>query len=122
MFPGPASMGFVWGGVERVLSSHLCYVGGFGDLGEPVLPTLRGGGSVGSKSIGNTMRRRKIFFPSYWNCDSFSAIMVWCNPPTPPPLGGGGHHYDIEEEISSRGEGRVSQPSGCVPTSEEGAD
>ena len=24
------------------LSSHFCYVGGFGDLGDPVLPTLRG--------------------------------------------------------------------------------
>ena len=24
------------------LFSHLCYVGGFGNLGEPVVPTLRG--------------------------------------------------------------------------------
>ena len=24
------------------LFSHLCYVGGFGDLGDPVVPTLRG--------------------------------------------------------------------------------
>ena len=24
------------------LFSHFCYVGGFGDLGDPVLPTLRG--------------------------------------------------------------------------------
>ena len=24
------------------LLSHFCYVGGFGDLGDPVLPTLRG--------------------------------------------------------------------------------
>ena len=24
------------------LSSHFCYVGGFGDLGDPVVPTLRG--------------------------------------------------------------------------------
>ena len=24
------------------LSSHFCYVGGFGNLGDPVVPTLRG--------------------------------------------------------------------------------
>ena len=24
------------------LFSHFCYVGGFGDLGDPVVPTLRG--------------------------------------------------------------------------------
>ena len=24
------------------LSSHFCYVGGFGDLGDPVVPTLTG--------------------------------------------------------------------------------
>ena len=48
MFPGPDSMGFVWGGVGQVLNavyalfSHFCCVGGFGDLGDPVLPTLRG--------------------------------------------------------------------------------
>ena len=24
------------------LFSHFCYVGGFGDLGDPVLPTVRG--------------------------------------------------------------------------------
>ena len=47
-FPGPDSMGFVWGGVGRsayavyALFSHFCYVGGFGDLGDPVVPTLRG--------------------------------------------------------------------------------
>ena len=48
MFPGPDSMGFVWGGVGRALHavyalfSRFCYVGGFGDLGDPVVPTLRG--------------------------------------------------------------------------------
>ena len=48
MFPGPDSMGFVWGGVGRALLqfmhffSHFRYVGGFGDLGDPVVPTLRG--------------------------------------------------------------------------------
>ena len=48
MFPGPDSIGFVWGGVGRALNavyalfSHLCYVGGFGNLGEPVVPTPRG--------------------------------------------------------------------------------
>ena len=48
MFPGPDSMGFVWGRGGRALyalyalSNHFCYVGGFGDLGDPVLPTLRG--------------------------------------------------------------------------------
>ena len=48
MFPGPDSMGFVWGGVGRALhaayafSGHFCHVGGFGDLGDPVVPTLRG--------------------------------------------------------------------------------
>ena len=48
MFPGPDSIGFVWGGVGRALMlfmhffSHFCYVGGFGDLGDPVVSTLRG--------------------------------------------------------------------------------
>ena len=49
MFPGPDSVGFVWSGAGRALmqfmhfsSIHFCYVGGFGDLGDPVLPTLRG--------------------------------------------------------------------------------
>ena len=46
MFPGPDSMGFVWGGVGRALIyalfGLLCYVGGFGDLGDPVVPTPRG--------------------------------------------------------------------------------
>ena len=48
MFPGPDSIGFVWGGVGRVLMQfmhlfgHFRYVGGFGDLGDPVVPTLRG--------------------------------------------------------------------------------
>ena len=49
MFPGPDSIGFVWGGVGRVLMhlvyalfSHFWYVGGFGDLGDPVVSTLRG--------------------------------------------------------------------------------
>ena len=48
MFPCPDSMGLVWGGVGRALfaiyalSNHFCCVGGFGDLGDPVVPTLRG--------------------------------------------------------------------------------
>ena len=48
MFPGPDSIGFVWGGVGRALMqfmhffSHFCYVGGFGDLGDPVVSPLRG--------------------------------------------------------------------------------
>ena len=48
MFPGPDSIGFVWGGVGRALMqlmhffSHFCYVGGFGDLGDPVVSTPRG--------------------------------------------------------------------------------
>ena len=48
MFPGPDSMGFVWGGVGRALMQfmhffiHFCYVGSFGDPGDPVVPTLRG--------------------------------------------------------------------------------
>ena len=45
VIPGPDAMGFVWGGVGRALYalfSHFCYVGGFGDLGDPVVPTLRG--------------------------------------------------------------------------------
>ena len=47
MFPGPDSMGFV-GRSETsayavyALSRHFCYVGSFGDLGDPVVPTLRG--------------------------------------------------------------------------------
>ena len=55
MFPGPDSMGFVCGGVGRALiafyalSTHFCYVGGFGDPGDPVVPTLRGvSGDVGA--------------------------------------------------------------------------
>ena len=39
-------MGFIWGGVGRMLIQFMqfsaCYVGGFGDLGDPVLPTVRG--------------------------------------------------------------------------------
>ena len=48
VFPGSDSMGFVWGGVGRALMqfmhffSHFCYVGGFGNLRDPVLPTPRG--------------------------------------------------------------------------------
>ena len=48
MFPGPDSIGFVWGGVGRALMqfmhffSHFCYVGDFGDLGDPVVSTPRG--------------------------------------------------------------------------------
>ena len=48
VFPGPDSMGFVWGGVGRALmqfmhfSAFFCYVGGFGNLGDLVLPTPRG--------------------------------------------------------------------------------
>ena len=48
MFPGPDSIGFVWGGVGRALmqfmhfSAIFGYVGGFGNLGDPVLPTPRG--------------------------------------------------------------------------------
>ena len=44
MFPGPVSLRFVWGGVARVYAffSHFWYVGSFGDLGDPVVPTLRG--------------------------------------------------------------------------------
>ena len=46
MFLGPDSMGFVWGGLGRALRQLctfqlFCYVGGFGDLGDPVVPTLR---------------------------------------------------------------------------------
>ena len=39
VFPGPDSIGFVWGGVGRALMqfyalfSHFWYVGGFGGLG-----------------------------------------------------------------------------------------
>ena len=50
MFPVPDSIGFVWAGVGRALYiyavyaafGHFCYVGGFGNLGDPVVPTLRG--------------------------------------------------------------------------------
>ena len=49
MFPGPDSMGFVWGGVGRALMqlmllvvSCFCYVVVFGDPIDPVVPTLRG--------------------------------------------------------------------------------
>ena len=46
MFPGPDSIGFVWGGVGRALMqfmhffSHFWYVGGLGTLGDPVVPTF----------------------------------------------------------------------------------
>ena len=48
MFPGPDSMGFVWGGVGRALMQFMhflaffWYVGSFCDLSDPVVPTLRG--------------------------------------------------------------------------------
>ena len=51
MFPGPDSIGFVWGGVGQALYalyavyalfSHFWYVDGFGDLRDPVVPALRG--------------------------------------------------------------------------------
>ena len=46
MFPGPNSMGFVRGEVGRALvqlmHSLFCCVGGLGNLGDPVVPTLRG--------------------------------------------------------------------------------
>ena len=53
MFPGPDSMGFVWGRVGQALIrfihtfmnalfGNFCYVAGFGYLGDPVLPSLRG--------------------------------------------------------------------------------
>ena len=42
-------MGFVWGGVGWALKSsvyalfsHFCYVGTFGNLADPMIPTLRG--------------------------------------------------------------------------------
>ena len=46
MFPGPACMGFVWGGAGRALMQFMHFsaifaIGGLGDLGDPVLPTLR---------------------------------------------------------------------------------
>ena len=36
-------MGRNWTSADAIyaLISHFCYVGGFGDLGDPVLPTLR---------------------------------------------------------------------------------
>ena len=53
-------------------------------------PPPSGGGTVACpKSIGNTRRRRKIFFRLYWNCCSFSATIVRCNAPSPPSWGGG---------------------------------
>ena len=42
MFPGPFSMGFVWGGALMQFVHFSANVGGFGDLGDPVVPTLRG--------------------------------------------------------------------------------
>ena len=44
-FPGPDSMGFVWGGVGRALVQFMHFLAIFGmfvDLGDPVVPTLRG--------------------------------------------------------------------------------
>ena len=45
MFPGPDSMGFVWGGVGRALRQFMHFSAIFAmfvDLGDPVVPTLRG--------------------------------------------------------------------------------
>ena len=42
MFPGPDSMGFVSAYAVYALFGHFWYVGGFGDLGDPVVSTLRG--------------------------------------------------------------------------------
>ena len=44
-FPGPDSMGFVWGGVGRALMQFMHFSAIFAmfvDLGDPVVPTLRG--------------------------------------------------------------------------------
>ena len=46
--PPLCSIGFVWGGVGRALMqfmhflSRFWYVGAFGDLGDPVVPSFRG--------------------------------------------------------------------------------
>ena len=46
MFLGPDSIGFVWGGVGRApvqfLQGLLVFVGLFGNLGDPMVLTLRG--------------------------------------------------------------------------------
>ena len=48
MFPGPNSMGFVWRGVGRALMQFMHFpaifamLGGFGDLSDPVVASLRG--------------------------------------------------------------------------------
>ena len=48
MSPGPDSMGFVWGGVRRALMQFMQFsaifgiLTVFGDLNDPMLPTLRG--------------------------------------------------------------------------------
>ena len=45
VFPGPDSMGFVWGGVGRALIQFMHFSAIFAmfvDLGDPVVPTLRG--------------------------------------------------------------------------------
>ena len=52
MFPGPDSMGFVWGGVGRALMQFMHFSAIFAmfvDLGDPVVPTLRGGQLASSK-------------------------------------------------------------------------
>ena len=69
-----------------------------------------GGASLGPKSIGNIRCRRcrrKFFFRLYYNCCSFSAIIVWCNRHfvTVSPHMGGNRH-DIGEEISRGGGGQ----------------
>ena len=47
MFPGPDSIGFVWGGVGRALMQFMHFSAIFAmlavlNLGDPVVPTLRG--------------------------------------------------------------------------------
>ena len=45
MFPGPDSMGFVWGGVGRALVLFMHFSAIFAmfiDRSDPVVPTLRG--------------------------------------------------------------------------------
>ena len=41
MFPGPDSMGFVWGGVGRALMQFMHFLAIF-CYGDPVVPALRG--------------------------------------------------------------------------------
>ena len=82
MFPGPDPMGFVSGGVGRALmqfmhfSAIFAMLAVFGDLGDPVLTTLRGFGMTPWCVV------LVCFWPIAIRCPSLGPF---------PSIGGGAH-------------------------------